>query len=155
MDVNFSVALRFTLGQEGGWSDNPHDPGGPTMKGITLATYSLFLGRRATVSELRNISSVQLATIYRLRYWHTVGCDTLAAGVDLMAFDIAVNMGVGRALQFLDHTATLPAAERLAQLDALRMGFWRRLGSWITFGRGWSRRETACLVEARRLLAGG
>ena len=36
---NFDTCLAFTLKAEGGYSDNPADPGGPTNMGITLATY--------------------------------------------------------------------------------------------------------------------
>ena len=36
---NFAACLAQVLLSEGGWSDHPADPGGATMKGITLATY--------------------------------------------------------------------------------------------------------------------
>jgi hypothetical protein len=39
MDDNFDTCLAFTLKEEGGYSDNPADPGGATNMGITLATY--------------------------------------------------------------------------------------------------------------------
>lgn len=39
MDRNFAPALALALKSEGGWSDNPADPGGATMKGVTLAKY--------------------------------------------------------------------------------------------------------------------
>ena len=39
MDDNFDTCLAFTLQEEGGYSDNPADPGGATNMGITLATY--------------------------------------------------------------------------------------------------------------------
>ena len=39
MDDNFDACLAFTLKEEGGYSDNPADPGGATNMGITLATY--------------------------------------------------------------------------------------------------------------------
>jgi uncharacterized protein (TIGR02594 family) len=36
----FELALSHVLAMEGGWTDDPHDPGGPTNKGITLAVYA-------------------------------------------------------------------------------------------------------------------
>jgi len=36
---NFDAVLGVTLPHEGGWADHPRDPGGATMKGITLATF--------------------------------------------------------------------------------------------------------------------
>ncbi len=35
----FQQCLNFTLTQEGGFVDDPYDPGGATNMGITLATY--------------------------------------------------------------------------------------------------------------------
>ena len=39
MKDNYQAALNHVLKSEGGWSDNPADPGGATMKGITLNVY--------------------------------------------------------------------------------------------------------------------
>jgi hypothetical protein len=39
MRENFPPALTFTLGFEGGFADHPADPGGATMKGVTLSTF--------------------------------------------------------------------------------------------------------------------
>jgi lysozyme family protein len=38
MDRNFARALPLVLKHEGGWADHPRDPGGATMKGVTLAS---------------------------------------------------------------------------------------------------------------------
>ncbi len=46
MKRNFKKALKHVLVHEGGWADHPKDPGGATMKGVTLATYR----RLATLS---------------------------------------------------------------------------------------------------------
>ncbi|MCH3765079.1 glycosyl hydrolase 108 family protein, partial [Campylobacter coli] len=65
---NFKNCLAVTLKQEGGWSDNAKDPGGATMKGVTLATYRR---RRpnATKQDLRNITQAELEEIYLSDYW--------------------------------------------------------------------------------------
>ncbi|WP_425374335.1 glycosyl hydrolase 108 family protein [Mesorhizobium kowhaii] len=39
MDRNYARALALVLKSESGWSDNPADPGGATMKGVTLADF--------------------------------------------------------------------------------------------------------------------
>ena len=54
MKINFAEALGLTLRHEGGFVNNPKDPGGATNKGVTLATFSLFLGRQATVDVKRS-----------------------------------------------------------------------------------------------------
>lgn len=151
---NFDKCLAFTLLYEGGWSDNPHDPGGATMKGITLRTYSHVLGRQASITELRNIPSSVVADIYRRDYWDYIKGDILPAGVDLIAFDIAVNMGVGRANQFMARAHNLPQLALIHSLDRQRIGFWRILRSWLYFSRGWLARENACLDLALKMEAG-
>lgn len=46
MAANFERALSLVLKHEGGWSDDPADPGGATNLGVTIGTLSLWLGRR-------------------------------------------------------------------------------------------------------------
>ncbi|MCW2276400.1 hypothetical protein GJ654_18915 [Rhodoblastus acidophilus] len=147
---NFKTALAFTLAYEGGWSNHPADPGHATMCGVTLTTYRLY-HPGATATQLRNAPMAHFEAIYRKGYWDKIGADALPAGVDALAFDIAVNMGPGRVLPWLAKTAALKPTERIKALHGLRMGFWRRLRTWATFGKGWSRRETACLALALKM----
>lgn len=150
---DFQPSLNFVLSPvaEGGWSDNPHDPGGPTNHGITLATLSHELGRQATVEDLRAIPAAVVASIYRKKFWNAIGADRLDAGVDLLAFDVAVNSGVGRALRFLNATRNLDARARILAIDKTRRGFWRGLPIFRFFARGWLRRADAALHLALSL----
>ena len=50
---NFEACLKFVLQFEGGFVNNPKDPGGPTNLGVTQATLSGFLGRQATIDEVK------------------------------------------------------------------------------------------------------
>jgi lysozyme family protein len=62
MDRNFAKALQLVLVNEGGWSDNPADPGDPTMKGVTLANFRRYVKPNASKADLRAITNDQLAT---------------------------------------------------------------------------------------------
>ncbi|TJX19974.1 MAG: hypothetical protein E5W21_34525, partial [Mesorhizobium sp.] len=64
MDRNFARSLALVLKSEGGWSDNPADPGGATMKGVTLANFRRYVKASATKADLRKISDEQVATVY-------------------------------------------------------------------------------------------
>jgi lysozyme family protein len=156
-DARFRRCLAETLKHEGGWADHPKDPGGATMKGVTLATFRAFKDRDVTKAELRAISDADLEAIYRTGYWDKTRCDDLPAGVDLMVFDLAVNSGPGRAIKFLQaavnaeadgiigpatlaNVATLPPAEIVIRLRNRRERFFRSLSTFDTFGRGWLRR---------------
>jgi lysozyme family protein len=69
---NFDKCLTITLAHEGGWADDPRDPGQATMKGVTIGTYAQFKGRKVTKDELRNISDAVtvpcLIDVTRRRY---------------------------------------------------------------------------------------
>ena len=65
MQDNFEKSLEIILHHEGGFVDHPEDPGGATNKGITLDTYSGYLGRKATVDELKNIPDDHVKDIYK------------------------------------------------------------------------------------------
>ena len=82
----FAAALQMILRHEGGWSDDPFDPGGATNKGITLAVYARELGRDVTAetvaelkSGLRRIPDNLVRRIYHQRYWLPARCSTAAA----------------------------------------------------------------------------
>ncbi|PIK74437.1 hypothetical protein CS379_02545, partial [Methylobacterium frigidaeris] len=63
----FERALSLVLTHEGGWSDDPHDPGGATNLGVTIGTLSLWLGRPAMRAEVRALTVASVAPLYRRR----------------------------------------------------------------------------------------
>lgn len=112
----FANCLAITLRHEGGWSDHPRDPGGATMRGVTIARFAAYKGyaadkddfdrlplprKQAIRNELSRISNVDLEDIYRRGYWNLVKADDLPAGLDLTMFDFAVNSGPGKAVRTL------------------------------------------------------
>jgi lysozyme family protein len=153
MKSNFDRSLKLVLQHEGGWSDHPSDPGGATMKGVTLATFRRFFGSARTKAELRNITDTQLAHIYRKGYWDKIGGDTLASGVDYAVFDFAVNSGPSRARSYLLKAIGKSDAETINRLYSSRMAFLQGLKTWPTFGKGWTRRVYEVRQEALRMRA--
>lgn len=161
----FRRCLAETLHHEGGWADHPKDPGGATMKGVTLAVFREFKGRNATKAELRAISDADLHAIYKAGYWDKTHCGELPPGVDLMVFDLAVNSGPGRAVKFLQaavnaepdgaigpktlaNVKALPPTEIVLRLRNRRERFFRSLSTFPTFGTGWLRRLSDVSVLA-------
>jgi lysozyme family protein len=157
MKDNFAACLPEILRHEGGWADHPKDPGGATMKGVTIGTYAQWKGRKVTKAELRAISAAEVAAIYRRNYWDKVRADDLPAGLDLVAFDAAVNSGPSRGARWLQQAlgvtadgkvgpVTIAAAQAADVDDAInraldvRLAFLRGLRTWPTFGKGWGRR---------------
>jgi lysozyme family protein len=170
MDRNFARALTLVLKHEGGWSDHPADPGGATMKGVTLANFRRYVKADATKDDLRGITDAQLATVYRRFYWDAVHGAELPDGVDHAVFDFAVNSGPGRAAIYLQGVvgavqdgrigpATLNAVSAMMRATIIndlcdrRMAFLRGLATWPTFGKGWTARVSAVRSAALKLAA--
>lgn len=110
MLANLPVALKLTAGAEGGYSNHPKDPGGPTMKGVTLATYTAYRRRRGkpnpSIADLKAISDAEVQDIFHLQYWNAVHGDELPAGVDILAADFGFNSGGAQAMTELQRTLT-------------------------------------------------
>lgn len=100
--MSFEKALHFVLLREGGYANHPKDRGGATNKGVTQATYDSWrASRNALARDVREIEDVEVAAIYRTRYWQPAGCDKLPEKLAIVHFDAAVNHGVKRAIKLL------------------------------------------------------
>ena len=156
--ANYDASLARLLVHEGGYSNHPSDPGGPTNYGITIHDYRKYIDRNGTAADVRAMTVEQAKLIYRRRYWDVQRCDQLPAGVDYAIFDYGVNSGIGRSGKVLrrvlglsDGTSAIsdeviaaagrrdPKVLASAICDE-RLAFLRGLGTWPTFGRGWGRR---------------
>jgi uncharacterized protein (TIGR02594 family) len=174
----FAAALEHVLHFEGGWSDDPFDPGGATNKGITIGVLSNERGIpltsqtiEALKSELRRISDDEVRRIYLERYWQPARCPELAPPIAFMHFDAAVNQGVGRASRMLQQALgvdidgqigpiTIAAARRqdaatcVARYADIRRQHYQSLSHFWRFGRGWLRRLDATAKTAGSLARG-
>lgn len=154
--TSFDASMKFMLLSEGGWSNNPRDPGGATMEGITFATFRAHFPH-ATLDDLRDITNEQRDDIYRHGYWNAVKADDLPAGVDLSVFDFGVNAGPGRSTRLLQGVVGTPedgilGPHSLASIAAMPVGsiihglavaqqaYYESLSTFDDFGDGWTRR---------------
>lgn len=164
MKSNFDACLAHILRHEGGYVDHPNDPGGETNFGISKRAYP--------GENIKGMTRARAAHLYRRDYWDAVRGDDLPAGLDLVAFDAAVNSGVSRGAKWVQQAvgaqpdgkvgsatllrvkATNPASAIEKACD-LRMAFLRGLGTWSTFGKGWSRRVTEVRMAALGMSGAG
>lgn len=168
MKANFDACLDHVLKSEGGYVDHPRDPGGATNMGITLATLSDWRGKPVTKADVRALTRKEAAAIYRARYWAQVRGDDLPAGLDLVAFDAAVNSGVYRGARWLQSVLgvvadgqigprTIAAAtacdcpKMISRAVQTRKNFLLSLNTWPTFGKGWSARLVSVEREALKM----
>jgi len=168
-----SVALSLMFGHEGGYSNHPRDPGGPTKYGVTLATLRAHRRRATTADDVKALTLSEAEQIYRKNYWHQAGADRLAVGLDYAVFDFSVNSGPSRAVKELQRIVgvamdgiigdkTLAAVHSYkggtsALINAYcdrRLAFMRSLKTWSAFGKGWSRRVAEVRAAALKMAAG-
>lgn len=84
------------------------DRGGPTKYGVTQKALSRYLGREATIADVRNMTLETAVAIFKKDYWTPMRCANLPAPIRYVAFDMCVNHGqqtatklIQRALQNL------------------------------------------------------
>lgn len=157
--MNFDQAFDMLIGHEGSYSNNPADPGGETMWGVTLtvARASGYTGR------MKDLPRDMAKAIYRAQYWDAVRADQLPDQVRFDVFDAAVNSGVKQAVKWLQRVvgvsedgiigpATLGAASVVGEsigrrYSGVRLKFMTDLPTWPSFGRGWARRIASNLTR--------
>ena len=98
----FQEALKFTLAHEGGFNAQKHDK--PTNYGITQDVYSKYIGKPASIDDLKNMPVEHAHEIYRTQYWNPIQKYNLDVKPAVVAFDTAVNQGPTFANNMLKQT---------------------------------------------------
>lgn len=140
MKSNFNDCLARVLKDEGGYTNDPQDPGGPTNYGITLKDVQLYVKKNATASDVKALTLDQAKTIYRSKYWNSLDCDNLPSGVDYTCFDYGVNSGLGRPRKALQRFKSLSGTKLINAINDERMTFLQGLNTYARFGKGWAAR---------------
>lgn len=157
--MSFADAFAALLGNEGGYSNNPADPGGETMWGVT---------KRVAVAHgytgaMKDLPLDVARSIAKAEYWDPYSCDAMPEGIAFNVFDTAYNGGLPvRWLQLAAGVATdgeigpqtlaaVNAADqgKLAlRFDAYRLKYLVALDRWPDFGRGWANRIANNLLRS-------
>lgn len=99
--------VRWTLTNEGGWSNHPADRGGKTKYGITEST------ARAHGFDVRTLTEADAIRIYLEDYWRWEWVlDTRLAA---KLFDIGVNMGLTWAIRLLQRALRMLGNTRVLE----------------------------------------
>lgn len=93
MRTDFEDAMKFVFEAEGGYTNDPNDPGGETNFGISKKAYPN--------EDIKNMTLERAMEIYMRDYWIPCKCDELPRAYAISLFDSAVNQGVGTAIKIL------------------------------------------------------
>lgn len=151
--MDFNTAFDRLMVNEGGYSNNPADPGGETMWGVTK-NVALANGYTGAMVDLPKSFA---ASIYKDKYWMAVRADELPPEIRFDVFDAAVNSGPVQSIKWLQRclgvaddgvlgpktlsAATVYNGAALSKkFNAQRLRFMTNLNTWSSFGKGWARR---------------
>lgn len=158
---NFEEQTQWLLVHEGGYVNHPKDPGGATNRGVIQRTYDGYRKRMGKPQQsVKKITMAEVMDIYKSQYWDAVKGDELPAGLDYAVYDFGVNSGPTRAVKFLQQllgvtqdgqmgNQTLGALADISPEDMRdlienycekRWNWMKTLGTFKTFGKGWTRR---------------
>lgn len=155
---SFDDAFDALIGNEGGYSNNPKDPGGETMWGVTarVARAAGYTG------PMRDLPRDTAKVIAKRLYWDPLHLDQFDARVAFQIFDANYNGGhpviwmQGAAAAGVDGVlgpktiAAVQATDPLRFIlrwNALRLTYFTSLATWATFGKGWARRVATNLTK--------
>lgn len=99
----FQKALGFVLPHEGGFANVKNDLGGATNHGITKSTLEGYLGKKVSADDVKNLSPELAKTIYHDVFWKGIGADKMDPKSAIVAFDTAVNHGIGYAKNLINN----------------------------------------------------
>ncbi len=145
------------LSHEGGYVNDPNDPGGETKWGISKRSYPHL--------NIKDLTRQDAIAIYQRDFWQRVQGDKLPVPFVFQALDAAVNHGIGNAVRWMQRAAgvaddgvigpvTLAAVARQEPADlvllfnAERLEFYAKLKNFDHFGRGWTIRVAGNLRRA-------
>lgn len=153
--MDFDIAFERLIGHEGGYVNDPKDPGGETKYGISRRSYP--------GEDIPNLTLERAKFIARRDFWDLARCDAVPDSIKFDLFDIAFNSGVKTATKMLQ-TAVFSEADGvigprtlmgintmqpdclIRRFNGLRLQMMTRLKNWPDHGRGWANRVAANLL---------
>lgn len=147
--MTFDQVFDRLIDHEGGYVNDPQDPGGETNWGISKRSYPNL--------DIKNITRDEAKAIYFVDYWKRSGADKYDAAIGYQVFDAAVNSGIENSVRFLQRAVdvaddghvgpiTLSAINKMSVTDVIsrfnaeRLEFMTKLSNWEHNSRGWARR---------------
>ena len=109
MIENWQTSFEHVMRSEGGYVNDPADPGGETNLGVTKAAWAAYIGRQVEPGEMRALTKEVVEPFYKANYWDKCHCDELPVGLDYAVFDFAVNAGIKRSAKFLQQAVGVEA----------------------------------------------
>lgn len=153
MSLSFQKIFDRLIGHEGGYVNDPSDPGGETNWGVTKRTAQA----NGYTGDMKTMTRQQAYEIYHRAFWVRYQCDQMPPAIAYQFFDAAVNHGFGNASRMLQRAVGVlddgiigkysleainrnPISDTLMVLNGERLNFYTRLTNFDRYGKGWVNR---------------
>ena len=124
MQQNFETAFQLIIEAEGGYVNDPSDPGGETKYGISKRQYP--------DEDIPNMTLERAKELYRRDYWTPCKCDEMPYPLDILLFDAAVNQGCDAAKKMLQKSLNV-AQDGILGLDTMSKARYAKLDACARF----------------------
>lgn len=145
----FEQVINRVLGHEGGYVNDPADPGGETKWGISKRSYPML--------NIKSLTREDAIAVYFKDFWMPLKAERLHDGTAYQLMDSAVNSGISQSIRLLQRALdvaddghfgpnSLAASEAMSESDQImrfnaeRIDFMTKLKNWPNHGKGWMRR---------------
>jgi lysozyme family protein len=148
MTGDFDRAFSVVVGIEGGYTNDPRDPGGETKFGISKRSYPSL--------NISALTEDDAKAIYLRDYWSVMHCEQLPWPLNLYVFDSAVNEGQYATTRLLQsalkiqvdgifgantlHQAANATLDQCASFMTQRAFAYQKMQNWSAYGTGWFNR---------------
>ena len=171
MKETFEAMIQGVMDDEGPYSNDKYDDGGPTRYGITYIDLAKYRGipQRDAYRLVKGMDVDECKAIYKAFYWDPLSCDLLPPGIDYFVFDGGLHSGIGASPKWLQRAVgttpdgkigpkTIAAVnthsppQLLSDLVARRRAYLKTRPDWKHFSLGWTNRVNKAEKRARKML---
>ncbi|MDR1660423.1 MAG: hypothetical protein LBR94_08840, partial [Desulfovibrio sp.] len=120
----FEKIWPFVLDHEGGYCNDPGDPGGPTKYGVSLRWLNgqgmdVNKDGKIDAADIRALTPDDAKNLFKHYFWDYLKLDDFPPKTAEVMFDTAVNAGTGQAVKFLQRACNAMTPAQLAVDGAL------------------------------------
>lgn len=166
--MNFDKAFDLLISHEGGFTEDPDDPGnwtgGQKGRGVLKGTKFGISCASYPDLDIENLTLQDAKAIYRSDWWDRLRLDELDPVIRFSIFDAAVNSGAGQAARWMQRAVGVADDGRIgpitmaairstdpealaARINGHRLLFMTRLSIWPKYSGGWAARVAKNLID--------
>lgn len=155
MSVSFDQVFDRLMDIEGGYVNDPDDPGGETKFGVSKRSYPF--------EDIAELTRERAKEIWHADFWKKINADKLYDGVAYQLSDFAFHSGPETAIRKFqlalrvsddghwgpisqEAANTMSECDQIMRLNAVRLDWLTYRSNWGANSKGWARRIAKNLV---------